>query len=145
MSCTGSYGDANDFGSYFCVTVAADEEAGINRILQIAATAIHAARAASGGCDCTLAEWASDYLMQLNCLLAVAVYNCRCSNLKLTQEQKEMYMTAAREDLTLIREGKIELCAGETGTDFAVTGWAEQATTEFAAARIIANDILRNA
>lgn len=143
MSCSGAYSTADDFAEYFCCTLAADELPGINRILQIAATPIHAARAATGGCDCSLPDWANDYLMQLNCLLAVAVYNCRCSNLKLTQEQKEMYMTAAREDLTLIREGKIELCVGETGADFAVTGWAEQGMTEFARAQIIANDILR--
>jgi len=43
-----------------------------------------------------------------------------------------------------IRNGNIELCAGETGAEYAVTGWAAQGITEFGRARIIANDYLRN-
>lgn len=144
MTCADSYAVANDFAAFWCIEIAASEEAHINRMLQLSATPIHAARAATGGCDCTLSDWATDYLMTLNCILAATTYNCKCTNLRLTVEEKRLCMESTTADLTLIREGKIELCAGETAADFAYTGWADQGTTEFARTRIVVNDILRN-
>ena len=144
MTCAESYANANDFAIFWCIDIAPDEEATINRYLQLGATPIHAARAASGGCDCTLSSWATDYLITLNCILAATTYNCKCSNLRLTNDEKRLYMESTVEDLTLIREGKTELCAGETGFDFPYVGDAAQGVTEWAQARIIANDILRN-
>ena len=144
MTCSDTYAGFEDFATFWCIEIAASEEAHVNRYLQLAATPIHAARAATGGCDCTLASWANDYLMTLNVILAATTYNCKCTNLRLTPEEKRMYMEAMAADLTLIREGKTELCAGETGSDFAYTGWANQGTTEFARTRIIVSDILEN-
>ncbi len=144
MSCTSAYADADDFAEFWCASITDEERTGINRILELSATMIHAARDATNGCDCTLADWASNYLMTLNCMLAVTVYNCRCTNLNLTQEEKQMYLTAAREDLVNIRQGNIELCADATGAEFPATSWAAQGLNEFSKARIVVNDILRN-
>jgi hypothetical protein len=142
--CTSAYATAKDFGDYFCSEVRSEREAVVNRMLNIAAARIHAARQASGQCDCTLASWASTYLMELNVWIARYVYNCPCSSAKiLSNEEKSMYLEAIQADLQAIRESKIELCAGETGADFPVTGWADQGVTEFARARIIANSVLR--
>ena len=104
MSCSGPYADANDFGNYFCIPVREDDEPVVNRALRLAAGSIHAARQASDQCSCDLAEWASDYLMQLNIWIAVATYNCPCSSLKLTFDQKKFMMEQAQNDLTLMLE-----------------------------------------
>ena len=144
MSCSGAYSNAEQFADWWCITITDEEEAGLNAILADAATMLHAARGASGGCNCTLASWAAAYLRTMNNIIAAVFYNCKCTNLHLTPDEKQVYMTQVMQDLTNIRQGNIELCAGETGTEFPVTGWAEQGTTEFAQARIIANDILRN-
>ena len=144
MSCAAPYAGHEDFAHFWCITVSPDEESHLNGMLTLAATPIHAARAANAGCDCSLASWADTYLMMLNCMLAAATYNCKCTNLNLSQVEKSMYMEATREDLTNIRQGNIELCDGETGADFPVVGWAEQGWNEFSRTQIVLNDILRN-
>jgi len=144
MTCSESYADSNDFGTFFCDLVSEEEEANLNRILSLAATRINMARQAQGACDCTLSTTSHEYLKYLNCILAIAFYNCQCTNLKLTVEEKRMYLEAATTDLELIRTGALELCAGETGSDYPYVGHAEQGWTEAAQVQIIANDILRN-
>jgi len=111
-----------------------------------AASDIHAARAASGGCDCTLASWAGEYLARLNSVIAAAFYDCLCTSPgpPMIEERRAMYMEWANSQLEMIREGKLELCHGETGSDFPATGWAEQGTTEFARTGIVVNDALRD-
>ena len=144
MACSGAYATADEMAEYFCTTISDSETPMVNRTLQDAAGVIHAARYAQNGCDCTLAAFAVPYLRNLNILLAAAVFRCNCSNITLTPEEKKIYIEMVQAELTLIREGKIELCAGETGADFAATGWAEQGVSEFARTQIIANDYLRN-
>lgn len=101
-------------------------------------------RQAQGACGCTLSTSSLEYLKYLNCILAIAFYNCPCTNLHVTDDEKRMYLEAAMKDLELIRTGKLELCEGETGADFPWTGWAEQGWTEANRAQIIVNDILRS-
>jgi hypothetical protein len=143
MSCSGPYADANDFGNYFCIAVHEDDEPVVNRTLRLAASRIHAARQASDQCGCDLSEWAADHLMELNIWVAAAVYNCPCSSLKLTDEQKQFIMEQAREDLTLIRTGQVELCSGETGTEYPAVAWAERSLTVYSTREIIRNRFLR--
>ena len=144
MTCSNSYASFEDFAAFWCIKVSPSEESHVNRILELASTPIHAARNSQGACDCSLDEWAETYLMQLACILAATTYNCKCSGLTLTVEEKRMYIETTTNDLLLIRTGQTELCAGETGSDFPVTGWAEQGVTEFARVQIIASDIERN-
>lgn len=144
MTCAESYADANDFGLMFCETVSSEDEPQINFALRLSANRINMARQAQGACDCNLSTASAEYLKWLNCLLALALHNCKCTNLRVTPETKQLYLEASMADLELIQTGKIELCEGETGADFPYTGWADQGTTEFAQVRIIVNDILRN-
>lgn len=144
MTCAESYADANDFATFFCAEVSADDEAQLNRTLRLAATRINMSRQAQGACNCTLSATSVEYLKYLNCILAIAFYNCKCTNLNVTQEQKEMYMDAAMADLEMIRKGELELCEGETGSDFPWTGWAAQGWTEANRAQIVVDDVLRN-
>jgi hypothetical protein len=137
----------DDGDAYIIVAIDAQQRATIELNLNLAATMIHAARAQSGGCDCTLASWADDYLAHLNVVIAAAFYSCTCgrpSISALSDETRTAYREWAQEQLNAIRDVRIELCDGETGSETPVLGWAEQGTTEFARAQIILNDLLRN-
>jgi len=137
----------DDGDAYRLVAIDAQQRSTIEHYLNLAATDIHAARAASGGCDCTLSAWAADYLSQLNVVMAAAFYSCTCgrpSISALSDETRTAYREWAQVQMDHIRTQHIELCDGATGADFPVVGWAEQGWNEFARTRIILNDILRN-
>ena len=145
MACQNRYADANDFAAKFCEGYDEDAESEINRLLELAASNINAARAAQGACDCTLASWARVYLIDLNCIIALVTFNCSCTTIRaLSAEDRTIWADWANTQLTQIRSGQIELCDGETGSEFPATSWADQGTTEFARTRIIVNDVLRN-
>ena len=149
MSCNGAYATAGDFADFFCMEIdnESQQEAVINNNLRKAATFIHAARAASGGCNCSLSPWAEEYLSTLNVVMAAAFYSCQCGRPAITvlsDDVRAQYREAVQNELDNIRTQKIELCDGETGADFPVVGWAEQGWDEFARTRIVLNDILRN-
>jgi hypothetical protein len=137
----------NDGDSYRIAALNASQRAAIEHNLDLASSDIHAARAASGGCDCNLASWAADYLARLNCVIAAAFYSCSCGRPAvnaMSDDTRNAYRIWAQEQVDAIRSTKIELCDGETGSEFPVTGSAQQATTEFAARDIISGDWLRN-
>lgn len=145
MTCTGPFADANDFQTRFCDIIIEEDEAEVNRILRLAASNIHAARAAQGACDCTLAPWATDYLVELNCIVALVTYNCNCSSIKtLSAEDRAIWADWARAQLEDIRTGRIELCDGQTGIEYPAWGVAQYSFTERNWAKIIVNDMLRN-
>ncbi len=110
--------------------------------LEITASDIHAALAASGACDCDLASWAMVFLKKLNIIDAAVLYVDGCVHL--TDAQRKMFLDWISTQLDHIRDGTLELCEGETGAEFPAIGWAEQSVTEFAAAQIILNDSQRD-
>lgn len=124
---------------YRIAELSGQEIAAIESMLDIAATDMHSALAASGACDCNFASWAEAYLAKLNIIDAMAFYNCTCGTNKLTDDMRNSYRTWVDAQLELIRTGKLELCSGETGSDFPYVTWAEQSATPFAAADIIIN------
>lgn len=134
-----AFGDANDFAMYWGFDVDARYEAQINRLMDMAAANIYQALASSGQDGCTRAETADNYLMQLNCILAAIMYYAPCGP-TLNLEEKQMYLNWANAQLENIRTGKLELCEGETGSEYPAIGVAQVASTEFAAAQIIARD-----
>ena len=145
MTCANRYADANDFAAMFCESYDESIESEINRKLELAAGNVNAALAAQGACDCTLARWARQYLIELNCIIALITYNCQCTTIRaLSSEDRATFAEWARDQLSQIRSGQLELCDGETGSEFPYTSWADQGTTEFARTRIIVNDVLRN-
>lgn len=139
MTCDGAYADVNDFEAKFCQSISEGDEAEICHKLQLAASNIKGALAAQGACDCTFADWATDFVKDLNVVIAAAFFKCPCTNLSL--DDRRMYGEWATAQLALIRSGELELCAGETGTTYPVVGWAEYSFTEFNAAKIIENDL----
>lgn len=148
MSCLDKYADAGDFSAFFCVDIDNNQqEATINNYLNIAASNIHVARAASNGCDCSLAPWATEYLKLLNIVIAASFYSCPCGRpgtSLMSDDTRHSYREWAQGQIDAIRDMRLELCDGETSSEFPVVGWAEQGVTEFAKAQIVLNDILRN-
>jgi hypothetical protein len=115
------------------------EISAIETMLDIAASDMHVALAAANACSCTFATWANAYLAKLNIIDAQVFYNCSCGNQKLSEEEKARLQTWVNDQLNLIRTGNLELCSGETGSDFPSIDWAEQSSTDFAAAEILIN------
>lgn len=123
------------------------ERANIEQWLDVASGDIHAALASVGACDCNLATWATrenGWLWKLNIIDAAAYHQCPCGQPHMTDEMRGRYLEWAGQQFDMITSGKLDPCDGATGSEWPVVGWAEQATTEFAAADIIVHDILRN-
>lgn len=138
-------GVAWDDGDNYRVSLLTSMEAATAELyLDIAASDIHAAMAASGACDCNLASWAFSFLAKLNIIEAAVMYNCPCGQPKFSDEAKRMWLDWASTQLEAIRDGRIELCAGATGSEFPAIGWAEQGVTEFAQVKILANEMQRD-
>jgi hypothetical protein len=141
LTATGVTWDDGD--GYRITMITAAERSTIEHYLNVAASDIHAALAASGACDCTLADWAEDFLVKLNIIDAAAYYECPCGAPQMTPERKGQLLDWMTLQLSLLREGKLEVCHGATGSDFPAIGWAEQTLTEFNTARIIYNQTMR--
>lgn len=141
LTATGVVWDDGDL--YRIVPITRKDIARLNMMLELSAGSIHAARAASGGCDCTVSAWASDYLAQLNVVSAAIMFTCPCGD-NLTDERKASLMEWLDAQLMAIREGKLELCAGATGADFPAIAIAQYGNTDWNKARIVYNDIMKN-
>jgi len=120
-----------------------DQVATIERYLAIASGDIHAARAASGGCACTLASWAAEHLRKLCVVEAAVFHNCPCGNARLSDAMKQTYLRWVTDELANIRMGKIELCEGETGSEFPAVGWIEMGWSPWSQGQIVMNRIAR--
>ncbi len=130
-----------DADRYRITPLTATEQATIEQYLDITANDIHIAVAAVGGCDCSLASWAEEYLKKLNIIETGAFHQCPCARPGLTSDERTAFLAWADRQLELIRTGKYELCADATGGDWPSIGWASQSLTERNAAQIIANAI----
>jgi len=142
ITATGVTWDSGDLYRISLVTTI--ERGQIELALDIAASDIHAALAATGQCDCTWASWADNFVAKLNIIDAASYYQGKCGTPKFTDDQRGRYLTWMSDQLNMLMLGRMDLCQGATGSDFPVVGWAEQGVTEFARADIIWNDIERN-
>jgi hypothetical protein len=135
-----------DSGDSYRISLLTSQEKGqIEVALDIAASDVHAALAASAQCDCTWSAWSANLASKLNIVDAAAYYQGKCGSPKFTNDQRQGYLAWMSDQLRQIRMSEIDLCAGATGADFPAVGWAEQVTTEFSRAEIILKDIERNA
>lgn len=112
--------------------------------LDLVAGDINIAMQSAGACDCSLSAASLQWLKKINVIEAASFYTCPCGKPTITDDMKQAYLNWATDQLTALREGKIELCAGYTGADFPAYGVAQQGWTEFNDARIIANDIIKD-
>lgn len=129
----------DDGDSFRVVTIDAVEIATIEHYLDVAASDIHAALAASGQCDCTMASWASEYLAKLNIIDASVYHVCKCAQPTLSDEQRQALLEWMSVQMDNLRQGKVDVCSGSTGAEFPAIGWAQQSITEFSTAQIIYN------
>jgi len=133
----------DDGDSYRISTLSNQERSTIETYLGIAASDIHVAMAAMGACDCTLSDWAENYLAKLNIIDAAVYHRCPCGTPNLDADSRRMYLEWINSELEKIRTGEYELCAGYHGKAYPSIGWAEINYNEFSAARIISNRVLR--
>ena len=148
MACSGRYATAAEYFAFFCGSNGDDcfdpeDESIVNEFLEKAAGDVHAAVAAAGACDCTLAGWAENYLKKLNILDAAVIQGCPCAN-PYDAAQKRLIADELRRNFDMIMMGDIELCDGYTGANFPAFGAAEQSLTEWSTAAIIRNEFLRD-
>lgn len=134
--------NAND--AYRISTLDATQLATIEHYLNITAVDITIALRSVAACDCTWWTEFSDWAKKINIVEAALFHKCPCAAPTINDAQMQILIQWADQQLERIRTMEFDPCDGHTGKDFPVTGWAEQASTEFAAADIIFNDILRN-
>ena len=126
---------------YRVVTISAAEQAQIEYMLELTAQDINAVLTSIGVCECALSSVGLAYLGKLNIIETAVFQNCSCGSAKLSDEMKVSWREWIDARINEILTGKVELCSGYTGADFPAIGWAEQGTSEFNQARIIANDL----
>ena len=146
MGCSGAYASAQDYEDLLCAGLDltdADVLAEINGALELAASDVHAALAAVGACDCTLATWAEVYVKKLNVIDAAVIQNCQCGN-HYNDEQKRMMLEWLDRQFDKIRSGEIAVCQGETGSGYPAWGIAQIGHTPWSQSEIALNEILRS-
>jgi hypothetical protein len=122
----------------------------VEHYLNVASSDIHVALHSAAACDCNWESWVTNdgdaigLLAKLNIIDAASYYACHCGQPRFSDNQQARYLTWMSQQLDMIVTGKLELCHGHTGSAFPSMGWAEQSHTDFQAAQIIWNDILRN-
>ncbi len=109
----------------------------------MAAANVHMAMLSVDACNCSLTAAATEWIKQLTVILQACLFPVGCGP-QLSDDEKRNYLDWANGQLDQIKSGQIELCDGETGSTFPVIGWAQRASTDFAAAEIIVKDIMRN-
>lgn len=135
----------DDGDEYAFATITAQQRAHIERILTRSAGMINLALQSAGACDCTFSTEALAALQHLNIVIAAAFYACTCGkSAVIAGEVRRNYQRWAQEMLTEIRDGRLEVCDGETGSDYPVLGWAERALTPHNITDIIRNRLLRD-
>ena len=139
-----SYATVQQYVDFWCLESTSDEEDEvISNFIDIASSDLDAALAQSGQWDCTKAAWAGQFLAKLNIIDAAIYHRCPCGRPNITDELRQAYLTWMSEQLTSIRKGELDLCAGATGSDWPAIGWSEQTWTDFNTAQIIYNAGLR--
>lgn len=122
----------------------------IEHYLNVAAGDIIVALAASDQCNCNWSSWALSsngtvgLLAKLNIIDAAAYYQCDCGQTRFSPAERDRYLRWMSEQLVQLRDGDLDICQGATGKNWPAMGIAQQAHTEFQAAEIVFNDILRN-
>jgi len=129
---------------YRIATLTASEIANLEHWLDVAASDIHAALAATDQCDCTWSSWGAVYVKKLNIIDAASYPHCRCGKSNIGANERQNLLQWMSEQLKGIATGEIDLCSGATGKNWPAVGYADQAYTEFQAAEMIIKSIERD-
>jgi hypothetical protein len=127
------YGTVEEYVDYWCVTtcdqLTGQERLSIERSLTMAAGMINMAISTQGAQDCAFSEAAEQSLQMINFIMAAVTFNCRCASPNLATDEKQMWLRWIDDQLAAIRDGRVELCDGETGTEYPSAGIAQQVHT----------------
>ena len=127
------YGTIEGYVDYWCVTDCDSLDAGqrrkIESSLTMAAGMINMAISTQGAQECVFSAAAEQSLQMLNFIMAAVTYNCRCASPNLATDEKQMWLRWIDDQLAAIRDGRIELCAGETGTEYPHAAISQQVMT----------------
>jgi len=140
MACGEPYATPQDYIDFFCLDGVYDEVDGrLETFLAMASSDVDMARAQTGACDCSLTSAAETFLSRLTCVIAAVIHNCPCGEVRLSDQERQMYLDWATVNLNAIRTGNLELCYGETGADWPAAASVSQNLTDRNQAIIILN------
>jgi len=134
----------NALDEYRISTMDATELATSEHYLNIIAVDITIALRSIAACDCTWWTEFSAWAKKINIIEAAVLHKCPCASPSLSDVQMQLLLQWADQQLESLRKMEFDPCDGHTGKDFPYTGWAEQSITQFSAATIVFNDILRD-
>jgi len=134
----------NALDEYRISTMNGSELATAEHYLNITAVDITIAVRSVGACDCQWWAEFDEWAKKINIIEAAVLHKCPCASPSLSDGQMQILLEWADKQLERVRSMEFDPCDGETGKDYPVTGWAEQAKTPFAAADVIFNNLQRN-
>lgn len=129
MTCIGRYASATEYNNLLCAGLAdpttgvipADIVTVIESALDLAASDIHMALAASNQCSCAMSAWGLIYAKKLNIMDAAVLQNCPCGS-ALKPDDKSRVAEWLTGQYELIRLSQTVLCEGATGADYPAMG-----------------------
>jgi len=115
MACDSSYATPQQFFDFFQMSCSsADEESQAQIYLDLVASDIHAALAATGACDCTFALWANGYLAKINIIEAAVLFQQPCGP-ELSEEMKKAYLEWVTRELAPPKNGHASTRSQQAG------------------------------
>lgn len=144
MSCSGAFATPQQYADLFlCRTLGSGESDALQPMLDNGAANIHAVLASVGACDCTLASWATQYLIKLNIIEAAILPPTVRTLPSLTEEQRKFYQEMLETEYERILSGKIDVCQGATGIDYPAADFIQQSLTPWNTRQIVVNRMLK--
>ncbi len=149
MGCTGAYATKEQYSEWWGYyqyaidlnKMTAEEQAALDNQLTMAAGRIHLALQQVGACECALTEAALEFLKQVN-IVATAVMYRAPGGPRLTGDDARWWLDWVGSQLTLIEQGKIDMC-GSSSADFPAADIAQHSWTTWSAEKLIRNRALK--
>jgi hypothetical protein len=123
-------------------TLTSPQIASLNNQILMASGDIDMALKQQGALDCGLDPASTQYLAKLNIINTAVTYRAICGP-RLNPDEAREWSQWINDQLTLIREGKMVLCEGDTPADFPAIGVVEIGWNPAISAEIVINDIMR--
>lgn len=142
--CAGRYATAVQYAAVAGLDLDGTNTPIIESLLEVAASDLHAALGSVGACDCSWANWGAGYMAKLNIIEAMVFYNAPCGRAKLSDEDKARLTIFVSDQVEKIYNGRTEICAGHTGSDYPAIEIAQMSWTEWSVDELIYNTALKN-
>lgn len=140
MPCVGRYASATEYNNLICANLDLADPAVVATIenaLDLAASDVHMALAASNQCSCTMSAAGLVYVKKLNIMDAAVLQNCPCGNALRTPEDRTRVSEWLSGQYELIRQSKTVVCENATGSEYPAFGIAQYSFTDWNYIQII--------